>query len=52
MSFHVLLATVEHERNDQDVQGTSEWPLLPLTEAVFVNMEHVDKVRLSKNKRA
>ena len=26
---HVLRATVEHERNDQDVHGPSEWPLLP-----------------------
>ena len=25
---HVLRATVEHERNDQDVFRTSEWPLL------------------------
>ena len=54
----VLRATVEHERNDQDVHGTSEWPLLPLklawqqTEAVFVNMEPVNKVRLIKNQKS
>ena len=51
MPVHVLRATVEHMRNDQDVHGTSDWPLLPLklawqqTEAVFVNMEPVNKVR-------
>ena len=41
-----------------DVHGTSEWPLLPpklawqWTEAVFVNKEPVNKVKLIKNKRA
>ena len=50
MPIHVLSATVDHERNDQDVHDTSEWPLLPpklalqLTEAVFVNKEPVNKV--------
>ena len=42
----------QQERNDQDVHGTSEWPLLPpklawqWTEAVFVNKGPVNKVKL------
>ena len=61
MPIHVLRATVEDERNDQDVHGTSEWPLLPpklawqQTEAVFVDKGPVHKVKQikkKKNKRA
>ena len=51
MPVLVLRAIVEHVRNDQDVHGTFEWPLLPLKlawqqmEAVFVNMFLGNKVR-------
>ena len=55
---HVLRATVEHERNDQDVQGTCERPFLPpklawqWREAVFVNKPPVDKVKLIQKQKS
>ena len=42
MPAHVLRATVEHERNDQDVHGR---------EAVFVNKPPVDKVKLNQKQK-